>query len=1242
MTYVAVKKHLSNGQPEETMQKYIQFAVETFRLLMMPPADKVSLVFDLNGFGLRNMDWTTLLYVLSILEKYYPESLGTLYVLNAPWIFNGVWKGLAPMLDPVVRAKVQFIKKSDDAAQVIPPDRFIADLGGEAHYAFHYPHPQPGDDPQSQDTQTYIALRAKRDEAWIAFATATREWCTAAGAEDRALLSRRRLFAKKIRAAHWDLEPYYRPKTSFDRMGVTDRRGLVTWLYPQGDGTVLRQVCGRAYAAPTLRREVRDIEEGGLSVDEAEMRTRTAIQEQDWVALYGSLGIAAEVEGKEHVRVPDDTLPPREHSAPPLSVSGSSVARTLPNERSLPNMSSGASAASFATAKPAADTYEPPLFRPVAMRRDSTHSNRSADSFASALSEMDGSPAAAPADKPGMSVQRRMPGIAYRQIGGPMALEVGQEEACPSPGSVGNLTSEQEQHLRDMWAAYFACKRYVESSAPARSGAVAGDSESSGAAHEVHGEPALTDEIKQVLDSLVAAYGSTAVEHIWEFIKMDDPDSLFLRFLRARKWNVSDALVMAIDCIKWRLDYGVEALVRGGDLGNAEVYDKFLDQQRVAKTYAEGTSATQQPICYIHVAKHITSGQPPETMEKYVVFAMETFRLLMSPPQEKATLLFDLTGFGLKNMDWNTVGFIIKCFESFYPECLGTLFVHNAPWLFSGIWRGIAPMLDPVVRSKIIFSSSAKDCAEIVPPGRLLAVLGGNVDNGFRFLEPVPGENELLNDKPGRDRAQAVYNQRVVDYENATRDWIAAEGKDPAVINKRAMVTKQLRVAQYDLEPYVRGKTVYHRNGTLDGQGKVTWLYRQKDGHLIRHVVGRISCVGTLEREIAEMQAGASLEEVERKSSQALKTADWLSLYGDPAVANHLEGTTYPVPGAEAVPEAVEVEEADPMASATAAAAAAVAATAAAEHSPGDGSDPRYRTGCWAQAQPRAPAEVVRAFAPPAGADAPVDVSWTESMASSVTGIASELAERMNNLQDFALNAPGVAMDLLAPYQRSTSPGHSPGGGARSRRASNRLSAQFFSAISGSGGGSNESPAAASLRVHQRTRSAMPWSSSWFSTDPSSQHHRERISTTADLQAAAANLAEHLSSTASEWTNGLYGMVLGSSSSPTTAATQISESPVSSPIDGTGHGGGLGTTDTASRDTSGEREHDHSHHDHRRSGRRHSHRHPLLSHSHSHDRHHRHHQQHQVPRLGTEPVTTPPDERPSLPHIATSTPAGTY
>lgn len=301
MVYITVRKHLTNGQPHESMEKFVLYAMETYRYLMQPPAATVSLVFDLEGFGLKSMDWHTLMYVIGCLEKYYPECLGTLYVLHAPWIFNGIWKTLAPMLDPVVRAKVQFIKRMPDAAPNLPAERVPKMLSGGigSKYEYVYPEVHPGENDLLQDTHELEKRLRIRNDLWRQLMDVSAKWVQKGG-DSSELMDQRRLLAKKIRIAHFNVEPYYRGSTVFDREHVLTRDGRVTWFYePEKGGQTWRHVIGRGYAAPVLLREIRDVEQDNMSVSQAEDRTHEAMEKQDWVALYGSQDAAVEVEGAE-------------------------------------------------------------------------------------------------------------------------------------------------------------------------------------------------------------------------------------------------------------------------------------------------------------------------------------------------------------------------------------------------------------------------------------------------------------------------------------------------------------------------------------------------------------------------------------------------------------------------------------------------------------------------------------------------------------------------------------------------------------------------------------------------------------------------------------------------------------------------------------------------------------------------------------------------------------------------------
>lgn len=222
-------------------------------------------------------------------------------------------------------------------------------------------------------------------------------------------------------------------------------------------------------------------------------------------------------------------------------------------------------------------------------------------------------------------------------------------------GFVGNLTKDQEKGLQEMWEKFFdCCEKATGSGKGGGDGGVqqGGDEELDPQKAGIPKGDEAKDEAKKqeeqkALQDLLKEYGSDALRtSFWRLVKFDNPDRIMLRFLRARKWDVSRAIAMLAGCLKWRLDNGVEDSVELGDIGNGEKVEKFLEQQRSGKVYALGSDGKECPMCWINVAKHFTRGQPSSSMEKFIIFEMESFRLLMVPPNDKVVIFFNMTGFG--------------------------------------------------------------------------------------------------------------------------------------------------------------------------------------------------------------------------------------------------------------------------------------------------------------------------------------------------------------------------------------------------------------------------------------------------------------------------------------------------------------------------------------------------------------------------------------------------------------------
>ena len=159
------------------------------------------------------------------------------------------------------------------------------------------------------------------------------------------------------------------------------------------------------------------------------------------------------------------------------------------------------------------------------------------------------------------------------------------------PGRPGNLTDEQTIKLKEMWSiafkvfgipiertpveakntestnqpntnasdsnnqkggkltSLFKKKKDKESPSPAPSSA---DLSSDVLKLSIADGEDKYSQTKDFKDALATSTPQEIHDTFWRMVKADHPDSLFLRFLRARKWDVSKAIVMLVATMRWR------------------------------------------------------------------------------------------------------------------------------------------------------------------------------------------------------------------------------------------------------------------------------------------------------------------------------------------------------------------------------------------------------------------------------------------------------------------------------------------------------------------------------------------------------------------------------------------------------------------------------------------------------------------------------------------------------------------
>ncbi|KAL6923833.1 hypothetical protein FSHL1_001083 [Fusarium sambucinum] len=425
------------------------------------------------------------------------------------------------------------------------------------------------------------------------------------------------------------------------------------------------------------------------------------------------------------------------------------------------------------------------------------------------------------------------------------------------PGRPGNLTPEQEDKLRKLWVAVFQLTGVAdegssgaeilspkEETNPAdadqkkkRGFGMFKKGKSGTSTPTENADEDKYNETKQFHETLAKETPETIRHTIWSMVKHDHPDALVLRFLRARKWDVEKALVMLVATMNWRHnDMKVDGdIMKNGDAFAVEdektdsttkqVSADMMKQLRMGKSFLHGTDKQGRPICVVRVRLHKAGQECEESLEKYTVYIIETARMTLEPPVDTACIVFDMTGFSMANMDYTPVKFMIKCFEANYPESLGAVLVHKAPWLFQGIWKVIRGWLDPVVAAKVHFTNNRSELEDFIAPNHLIKELEGDENWEYKYVEPSPGENDKMKDTQTRDSLLVEREKLVKKFEQATQEWIRhPEGEQGKQIkSEREKIAKALKEDYWHLDPYIRARTLYDRQGAIQSGGKTDW-----------------------------------------------------------------------------------------------------------------------------------------------------------------------------------------------------------------------------------------------------------------------------------------------------------------------------------------------------------------------------------------------------------------------------------
>ncbi|KAL1537464.1 phosphatidylinositol transfer protein 3-like [Salvia divinorum] len=103
-------RHKPASTTVEEFKRFNIYGLEKICARMPSGHEKFTSISDMQGWGYVNSDIRGYLAALSILQDYYPERLGKLLIINAPYIFITAWKIVYPFIDENTKKKIVFVE----------------------------------------------------------------------------------------------------------------------------------------------------------------------------------------------------------------------------------------------------------------------------------------------------------------------------------------------------------------------------------------------------------------------------------------------------------------------------------------------------------------------------------------------------------------------------------------------------------------------------------------------------------------------------------------------------------------------------------------------------------------------------------------------------------------------------------------------------------------------------------------------------------------------------------------------------------------------------------------------------------------------------------------------------------------------------------------------------------------------------------------------------------------------------
>eukprot|EP00879_Flechtneria_rotunda_P003493 GHRR01003723.1.p1 GENE.GHRR01003723.1~~GHRR01003723.1.p1 ORF type:complete len:296 (+),score=96.30 GHRR01003723.1:372-1259(+) len=182
-------------------------------------------------------------------------------------------------------------------------------------------------------------------------------------------------------------------------------------------------------------------------------------------------------------------------------------------------------------------------------------------------------------------------------------------------------------------------------------------------------------------------------------------DWAYVRYLRARSWDLHKAHKMLTATLQWRLEAKPEQIQWHQVEREAATGKTFVSPYR---------DKDGRPVVVMRPRNQNTHNEQEQV--QFLIYCLENAsRVADEHRVGKMTWLIDFVGYSMRNAPAvRTSLSVLHTLQNHYPERLGGAVCYHAPTLFSMTWKAVSPFIDPITKKKITFVEKGSQEATVM------------------------------------------------------------------------------------------------------------------------------------------------------------------------------------------------------------------------------------------------------------------------------------------------------------------------------------------------------------------------------------------------------------------------------------------------------------------------------------------------------------------------------------------------